>query len=73
MKRNENSEELGRFGRFLGRLVWLCMILAAIALVVLAIWGIIVTAAAVDRGETWAQVVAAMLFLVAFLLILRDR
>jgi len=71
-KRDENTEGLGRAGRCLGRLLWLCMILAAISLVVFAVWGLCATAAALDRGESWAEWVSGILFLIAFLLIVRE-
>lgn len=69
MKKNENSKELGRIGRFLARALWVYVTLAAIALVILAIYGLCATAAAFDRGEAWAEWAAAIFFLVAFLLI----
>ena len=72
MKKSENSKELGRFGHFVGRLLWICMILAAIALVVLAVWGLCAMAAALDRGKAWAEWAACVLFLIAFALVLHE-
>ena len=70
MKKNENSEELGQLGRFLARVLWVCMILAAVAFVALAAYGLCATAAALGRNEAWAEWVACILFLVAFMLML---
>ena len=55
---------------WLGRLVWVGIILAAIAIVSLAAWGLCATA--LSRGEAWAQWPAGVLFLVAFAIMLRE-
>lgn len=57
---------------WLGRLVWLGIILAFIAIACLALCGLCATAAAVARGETWAQWVAGILFLAACVIMLRE-
>jgi len=72
MKKNENAEEFGRIGRFLARALWVCMVLSAIALVLLAVYGLCATAAALDRNEAWAEWVAAVFFLIAFLLVYQE-
>ena len=57
---------------WLGRLVWVWIILMFIAVVVLALWGLCTTAVALSQGETWAQWVAGILFLVTCAIILRE-
>ena len=65
----DNNDEIFLW---LGRLVWIGIILAFIAVVSLAAWGLCATAAALTHGEAWAQWVAGVLFLVAFVIMLRE-
>lgn len=57
---------------WLNWLVWIGIILAFIAIACLVAWGLCATAAALDHGETWAQWVAGILFLVACVIMLRE-
>jgi len=57
---------------WLGKLLWIGMLLAAIAVIVLALWGIAITVVALDRGEAWAEWLSAGVFVVAFLLVFRE-
>lgn len=57
---------------WLGGLVWIGVLVTSIALLVLAAWGLYATAVALSRGEAWAQWVAGVLFLAAFVLVFRE-
>ena len=57
---------------WLGRLLWIGILLSGLSALVLALWGVGITVVALDRGEAWAEWLTAGVFVAAFLLVFRE-